>query len=472
MIRFSVLGSIGLCDSRDREITSLLIQPKRLALLSCLALSRPTEPQQRDWLLGVLWPELDVEHGRGALRNALYVLRRSLGEGIVCSYGNGLVGLDRSRFWCDAVEFEEALDRGDGSGALDLYRGDLLRSFYVGGAPEFEHWLEEQRTRLRERAVDAAWSQADSADCRGDYPAAVRYAKQALTLARYDERAARRLITALDRAGDRAAAVRVYQEFTERLAADLQLEPSAETSALIAAVRSGSVGGAGLHLPALAEHDRTRGEEISPRRIPAMGLIQPDAVQDAPDPGTRARPIVRVPRPERRFLAGVLGAMLAIGLFVAGSWWSEAPAAEFHTEGDIAVFPFVSRGTHDNSSLGEGMTTLLSTNLSRRQGGRPVDPRVLLSYLAQEGPIGQDPGRVREVAQRFRASRFVLGEVVEAGGQIRITAALYRTGADRPGHPVLVGEAVVEGRRSEIFALLDRLTAQLIGFQSDDAGLE
>src|SRR5256885_4061071 len=46
------------------------------------------------------------------------------------------------------------------------------------------------------------------------------------------------LFRSLDRLGDRAGAVEAYEEFTKRLAADLETEPAAETKALLAAVRA------------------------------------------------------------------------------------------------------------------------------------------------------------------------------------------------------------------------------------------
>jgi DNA-binding SARP family transcriptional activator len=42
----------------------------------------------------------------------------------------------------------------------------------------------------------------------------------------------------LDRIGDRAGAVKLYEEFAARLRTDLDVEPSPETSALVKAIRS------------------------------------------------------------------------------------------------------------------------------------------------------------------------------------------------------------------------------------------
>lgn len=50
--------------------------------------------------------------------------------------------LSSEEVWCDAVEFERALDTGRAADALALYRGDLLDGLYVDNAPEFEHWVE------------------------------------------------------------------------------------------------------------------------------------------------------------------------------------------------------------------------------------------------------------------------------------------------------------------------------------------
>jgi serine/threonine-protein kinase len=53
-----------------------------------------------------------------------------------------------------------------------------------------------------------------------------------------DERVLRRAMAMLDRIGDRAGAVKLYEDFAARLRADLDVEPSAETTALVKAIRA------------------------------------------------------------------------------------------------------------------------------------------------------------------------------------------------------------------------------------------
>jgi DNA-binding SARP family transcriptional activator len=122
-----LLGTLDLrTDTDGASLKLLLRQPKRLGLLVYLRLRAPLGPVRRDTLLGLFWPDLPQDRARRALSQALYVLRRSLGNGLVDAGGQELVAVDPSGIWCDASRFEEALAAGDLEEALSLYRGDLL----------------------------------------------------------------------------------------------------------------------------------------------------------------------------------------------------------------------------------------------------------------------------------------------------------------------------------------------------------
>src|SRR5439155_160938 len=83
MIEFRLLGTLHLTDAEGREVKSLLTRPRRLALLAYLAAATPRGFHRRDTLLALFWPELDQEHARAALRQALHVLRGAFGAGMV-----------------------------------------------------------------------------------------------------------------------------------------------------------------------------------------------------------------------------------------------------------------------------------------------------------------------------------------------------------------------------------------------------
>ena len=238
MIRFHTLGVLDLRAANGREVSAVLRQPKRLALLAYLAVSSPRRFHRRDSLLALFWPELDREHARAALRRAIYFLRGELGAEVIAGRGDEELSVPEAELWCDAAALEAALASGDPAGALALYHGPLLDGLYVAGAAaEFQDWLDRERLRLAARAALAARTLADTAEREGRLGDAVASAERELSLAPDDEAALRRSVTLLERSGDPSAALRAYEDFARRLAHDLELEPSDETRKLAEGVR-------------------------------------------------------------------------------------------------------------------------------------------------------------------------------------------------------------------------------------------
>src|SRR5256712_12386907 len=238
MVEFRLLGTLSLTTTDGREAGSLLSQPRRLALLAYLAAATPRGPHRRDTLLALFWPELDQDHARAALRQSLHVLRSALGADAMVSRGDEEIGLDFDQIWCDVSAFDHAIDGGELEQALDLYRGDLLEGFFISDAPEFEQWLETERRRLRDMASRAARRLGERCEGDGNLTTAAHWARRAMELAPYDEALLRRLISVLDRHGDRAGALHAYEEFSARLAEEYEAQPAPETEALVAAVRA------------------------------------------------------------------------------------------------------------------------------------------------------------------------------------------------------------------------------------------
>jgi eukaryotic-like serine/threonine-protein kinase len=238
MIRFQLLGTIDLRDEDGRELRPILAQPKRLALLAYLAAAEPAGPHRRDTLLGLFWPELDQEHARKALGQAVHFIRRTLGDTALISRTAEELSLDETTAWVDVRAFRSALEASRVEEALELYRGDLLPSFFVPEAPGFEEWLERERSRLRSRAAKAARVLAEHQEAGQNLTLAVTAARRAVELSDGDERPLRRLMELLDRLGDRAGAVRAYELFARKLATELEVEPAPETVALIDRIRA------------------------------------------------------------------------------------------------------------------------------------------------------------------------------------------------------------------------------------------
>lgn len=238
MIQLRTLGLLDLRDPEGREIRAVLHQPKRLGLLAYLSIATPRRFHRRDTLLALFWPDLDQEHARAALRRSLYFLRAELGADVLAGRGDEEVGVTEETLWCDATALERALDAGDFERAVELYQGPLLDGLYVAGsAPEYQEWLDRERDRLRGRAAAAALALAEQSDSGGRLPEAVQWCRRALELAPDDETTLRRLLTLLDRAGDRSAGLRAYDDFARRMVQEFELEPAAETRQLALEIR-------------------------------------------------------------------------------------------------------------------------------------------------------------------------------------------------------------------------------------------
>jgi DNA-binding SARP family transcriptional activator len=239
VIHFRTLGAVDLRDEHGGELRLALAQPKRLALLAYLAIASPAGFHRRDTMLSLFWPEMDQERARRALRQAVHFLRSTLGAHVVQTRGGEDIGLASDALWCDVRAFDDALVRGAQAEALELYRGDLLDGFFISDASaDFEEWLEKERVRLRQRAIGAAWSLSDEHVAAGRGAQAGEWARWAAARAPDDERAQRRLMTLLDRQGDRTGALRVYEQLAQRAQAEFDAEPSAESRALVATIRA------------------------------------------------------------------------------------------------------------------------------------------------------------------------------------------------------------------------------------------
>jgi serine/threonine-protein kinase len=233
-----LFGGVALRGAAPGVAHALLAQSKPVALLAYLALSPDGRFQRRDRLVGLLWPELDQAHARAALRKALHDVRTALGADFIAARGDDEIAIAPAALRCDAVQFAAAIEKGYFARAVELYRGDFMPGFFLAGCAEFERWLEDERTTTRERAAAASWALAVALEGDQQLTDAGAWARRAARHAWTDERVLRRAMTMLERIGDRAGAVKLYDGFAARLRADLEVEPSAETNALVESIRA------------------------------------------------------------------------------------------------------------------------------------------------------------------------------------------------------------------------------------------
>jgi len=143
----------------QKELRQLVGPGKQLALLAYAACS-PARRTSRELLTDLLWPELEPEAARHALRQTVWTLRQRLGEEMVSTTGGAIRVSSALR--SDRDRFLEAVQNVDLDASLALYQGHFLEGLGSVGSARFEQWVDSERYRLQlilRRAADVTIKQ-------------------------------------------------------------------------------------------------------------------------------------------------------------------------------------------------------------------------------------------------------------------------------------------------------------------------
>lgn len=230
----------GLALRRDgARVDGAAAQPRRLALLALIGRAG-ARGISRERVQSILWPDVDDEPARHALKQALYALRRDTGAGTLF-LGTHDLQLNPDEVECDAVRFDALCRRREFERAVELYDGPFLDGFRLAAVPEFEAWAEEERIVLEGSLARALESLAEDAASRRDTVAAVRWRQRLAALTPLDARATLQLMRAQLAAGDPAGALqqsRIHEALLSQ-ALDLPLDPAVRE--LAGRIRAGEV---------------------------------------------------------------------------------------------------------------------------------------------------------------------------------------------------------------------------------------
>lgn len=259
MYRLRLLGGASL-EGPDGPLVGAAAQRQRLALLAFLALS-PASRASRDKLLAVFWPESEPEKARHALSNAIYALKRELGEEALMVTGDEL-GVNLTRVSVDAVEFLDAAEEGTLEVAASLYLGPLLDGLHLKDAPEFERWTDDAREELARAYADVLERLAVEFAKTGETRRAVDAWRKLAALDPYDARIALELMAALEAAGNRAAAIQHASVYTALMEGELEAAPDPAVLDFAERLKTGASGvsDAADSMPA-AVREKTAAEE-------------------------------------------------------------------------------------------------------------------------------------------------------------------------------------------------------------------
>jgi DNA-binding SARP family transcriptional activator len=235
MLRFRALGR-PIVEGADGAIGGAAAQRKPLALLALLA-AAGARGMSRDKILAYLWPETAADRATHRLTQVLYSLRRELQSEDLC-LGIADLRLNPDRISTDIGDFQQALTNQCPDRAVDVYSGPFLDGFFVNGAAEFEHWVDDERARLARGYRIALETLGEQATAQADYLAATAWYGRLTQVDPLNAQAAVRYMEALARSGDRAGAIRFGRSHESRLREELDADPDTEVVTEIERLRS------------------------------------------------------------------------------------------------------------------------------------------------------------------------------------------------------------------------------------------
>jgi DNA-binding SARP family transcriptional activator len=218
---------------RDGRLVALAVGAERL--LSFLALH--SDPLQRTYVAGTLWPDTSERQAFANLRSCLWRLNRP-GAGLVEAGGHrlGLAPGVRVDYRESAALTRTLVHAGTARHLTERECALLTRLLLPDW---YEDWVLLERERHRQLCLLALESLAQRLARAEEYAAALDCALAAVTLEPLRESAHRIAVQIHLASGNASEAIRQYRLFRRVLRDRLGLEPSAQMSATIAGAYDG-----------------------------------------------------------------------------------------------------------------------------------------------------------------------------------------------------------------------------------------
>ena len=208
---------------------------KTLDLLRMLVLT-DGRPLPVEHLVGHLWPDVDITHGKASLRTAASQLRKVLGNDLIERRGDTFVV---TRIWSDVTAYHVLADdaaearRGGRHAetvaivrrAEALYGGDVE---VAGGSSD---WLYDTRDGLRETRARLLLDAAEAAATCGWMRDSLDFAREAQKM-EPNEEAARAIMRAYAGVGETRKAIDAFEQLRHQLVEEYGVDPSPQTRAL------------------------------------------------------------------------------------------------------------------------------------------------------------------------------------------------------------------------------------------------
>ena len=248
------IGLLGQFIVTHAGVPITTFESNKVRALLAYLVAEPQRAHERGALIGLLWPDWPEASARRSLSQALFNLRQALQDHqadppyLLVSrqtiQWNGPAGAWVDLHACEAAIADAAkqADRTVLHQLSRLYSAPLLDQFVLDDSEPFQQWLLVRREGLHRQALDAIERYADCllSDSTPDVKQAQQIIEQQLRLEPWREAAHRQFMCVLALRGQRNAALAQFEHCRQILAAELGVEPDAETIALYTRIKEGA----------------------------------------------------------------------------------------------------------------------------------------------------------------------------------------------------------------------------------------
>lgn len=489
--RLQTLGALAI-RGPDGPVASSAARRRSLALLALATSSGPSGISS-ERVIGFLWPEFDSERARNNLKQVVFSLRASLGSSVFVRDAQGLRA-NEEVLAVDLWEFERCVAAGQLEEAVALYTGEFLEGFHLPDLEDFARWIESERIRVRHVYLDALEKLAAGTADAGQ---AIRWWRLLTRADRLSDRYAEGLIRALADSGDVAGAIQTARMHETLVRQELELEPGESLRQLTMSLRRGPRIESSVSSPAGAssqtglKHEPTRDASSADRgrnrlsrrpgralsslrkRLGASHRLPPRTDNSdlaALAATVRANSQLRAAALwRRRLIALAIPLVIAISaIAVTKGTLVSHRAANMSALLDgttVVVQPFRVHGDGARTDLGEAVADLLVTGLDGALGLHAIRSAAVNPPAARSAKRAASNARNPSAVGPLPALK-VSGDVVMVRDGLRISAEI----TDQSGDTVTLRRASVEGQRSQLFELADRLAGQILATRVPGGG--
>lgn len=256
--RLSPVDNLRLClfGSPRIEYRGQLVKIERrksMALAAYLACAE--HRQSRERLADLLWPDLDRDHARSALRSALLALTTTIPLAWIDA-DRASLAVHAGVAWIDVPAFLQLLAETDRHGhgpasmcdrcvsiveqAVALYQSGFMTDFDLPDSVEFSAWQASQREWLRREFTEMLRRLSAYHAEHLQFILAIKYARAWLSSDPLHEPAHRHLMQLYAANGQRTEALRQYARCMDVLDTELATPPDEETTRLYESIQHNS----------------------------------------------------------------------------------------------------------------------------------------------------------------------------------------------------------------------------------------